>query len=124
MWFLDVILWQCTFGIVAGVVIGALGSRALHFSEARGYIQPATFLVFYFLLAILASGLEARWARTTFLLPSRLVRPSLGMAGGQRRRKNEETQYSRPASQFEHVCLLRSCYTIAQVHRGCGTQSR
>jgi hypothetical protein len=87
MWFLDVILWQCTFGIVAGAVIEALGNRALHFSEARGHIQPATLLVFYFLLAILASGLEARWARTTFLLPSRLVRPSLGMAVVQRRRK-------------------------------------
>jgi NhaP-type Na+/H+ or K+/H+ antiporter len=68
MWFLDVILWQCTFGIVAGAVIEALSNRALRFSEVRGYIQPATLLSFYFLLAILCVGIGSTLGADDFLV--------------------------------------------------------
>ena len=67
-WFLDVILWQCTVGIVVGVVIGYLGNRALRFSEDRGYIQESTFFVFYFLLAILCVGVGSTLGADDFLV--------------------------------------------------------
>lgn len=67
-WLLDVILWQCTVGIVLGIVIGYLGNRALRFSESRGYIQEATLFVFYFLLAILCVGVGSSLGADDFLV--------------------------------------------------------
>lgn len=68
MWFLDIILWQCTFGTILGAVIGGLGNRALRFSEARDYIQPATLLVFYLLLAVLCVGAGSTLGADDFLV--------------------------------------------------------
>lgn len=67
-WVLDVILWQCTFGIIVGIVIGYLGNRALRFSESRGYIEESTLFVFYFLLAILCVGVGSTLGADDFLV--------------------------------------------------------
>ena len=67
-WFLDVILWQCTFGVLVGAAIGILGRRALRFSEVRGFIQESTLFVFYFLLAVLCVGVGSTLGADDFLV--------------------------------------------------------
>ncbi|KAK9769128.1 putative CPA1 family monovalent cation:H+ antiporter [Seiridium cardinale] len=68
MFFLETILWQCVFGIFVGAVIGLGANKALRFSEARGYTQDATLFVFYFLLAILATGVGSTLGLDDFLV--------------------------------------------------------
>lgn len=68
MFFLDVILWQCAFGIVVGSVIGLSANKALRFSESRGYTQDATLFVFYFLLAIFSVGVGSTLGLDDFLV--------------------------------------------------------
>lgn len=68
MFFLDVILWQCTLGIVVGAVIGLGANRALRFSEIRGFTQDATLFVFYFLLAIFSVGVGSTLGLDDFLV--------------------------------------------------------
>lgn len=67
-WFLDVIIWQCAFGIVIGIVIGLTANHALRFSESRGYTQESTIFVFYFLLAILCVGVSSTLGLDDFLV--------------------------------------------------------
>ena len=67
-WFLDIILWQCMFGIFFGTLIGFTANKALRFSEARGYVQDSTLLVFYFLLAILTVGVGSTLGLDDFLV--------------------------------------------------------
>ncbi|ETS80679.1 hypothetical protein PFICI_08208 [Pestalotiopsis fici W106-1] len=68
MFFLETILWQCTLGIVVGAVIGLVANRLLRFSEKRGYTQEATLFVFYFLLAIFATGVGSTLGLDDFLV--------------------------------------------------------
>lgn len=67
-WFLDIILWQCTFGIVFGVITGLVAKKALRFSDERGSVQESTLLVFYFLLAIFTVGLGSTLGLDDFLV--------------------------------------------------------
>lgn len=66
--FLDVILWQCIFGIAIGATVGIVANRALRFSESRGYTQEATLFVFYFLLAIFSVGVGSTLGLDDFLV--------------------------------------------------------
>ncbi|KAF7538636.1 hypothetical protein G7054_g2780 [Neopestalotiopsis clavispora] len=66
--FVETILWQCTLGIVVGAVIGLVANRLLRFSEKRGYTQEATLFVFYFLLAIFATGVGSTLGLDDFLV--------------------------------------------------------
>lgn len=68
MFFLDVILWQCAFGIVMGVLVGTVAAKALRFSEERGYTQKSTLFVFYFLLAIFTVGVGSTLGLDDFLV--------------------------------------------------------
>lgn len=67
-WFIEVILWQCLLGIIVGAVIGFVANRLLKFSERRGYMQDATLIVFYFLLAIFTIGVGSTLALDDFLV--------------------------------------------------------
>ncbi len=67
-WFLATILWQCLLGTAVGLVIGHFSNRALRIAEARNYIDPSSFLVFYFLLAILSIGIGSTLGLDDFLL--------------------------------------------------------
>lgn len=68
MFFLETILWQCAVGVVVGAVIGLAANRALRFSEQRGYTQEATLFVFYFLLAVFATGVSSTLGLDDFLV--------------------------------------------------------
>lgn len=67
-WVLGTILWQCTLGILIGLVYGHCFNRTLRFSQAQGYISPASFLVFYFLLAIFGIGIGSTLGVDDFLV--------------------------------------------------------
>jgi sodium/hydrogen antiporter len=67
-WFLITILWQCTFGLFLGAVIGQIANRILRFCEDREYIGRASFIVFYLLLAILAIGVGSTLGTDDFLV--------------------------------------------------------
>ena len=67
-WFLGTILWQCLLGTIVGLILGHFSNRALRFAEARNYVDPSSFLVFYFLLAILSIGLGSTLGLDDFLL--------------------------------------------------------
>ena len=66
-WFLGTVLWQCTLGLVIGLVVGQCFNWTLRFSQKNGYIDPASFLVFYFLLAIFAVGIGSTLGIDDFL---------------------------------------------------------
>ncbi|KAK5074333.1 hypothetical protein LTR64_006522 [Lithohypha guttulata] len=66
--FLDVILWQCTLGIVLGATIGVVANRSLRYSESQGYTQESTLFVFYFLLAIFSVGVGSTFGLDDFLV--------------------------------------------------------
>ncbi|KAH7403294.1 Na(+)/H(+) antiporter-like protein [Cadophora sp. MPI-SDFR-AT-0126] len=67
-WFLITVLWQCVFGISAGLVIGNVANRLLRFSDTRGYISQPSFVVFYLLLAILSVGVGSTLGSDDFLV--------------------------------------------------------
>ena len=67
-WFLGTILWQCLLGTIVGLTLGHFSNRALRVAEAKKYIDPSSFLVFYFLLAILSLGLGSTLGLDDFLL--------------------------------------------------------
>lgn len=67
-WFLVTILWQCTFGIFIGLVIGVTFNWVLRFSDARNYIDKAGFTVFYLLLAIFCVGVGSTLDSDDFLV--------------------------------------------------------
>lgn len=67
-WVINVIIWQCGFGILCGIIIGLVANRSLRFSEKRGYTQESTLFVFYFLLAILCVGVGATLGLDDFLV--------------------------------------------------------
>ena len=67
-WFLITILWQCVFGTTAGLIIGTAFNKILRFSDSRGYIDEASFTVFYLLLALLSVGFASTLGSDDFLV--------------------------------------------------------
>ena len=67
-WFLLTVLWQCAFGLAIGLVIGKIANSALRFSDLRGFISQPSFIVFYFLLAILCVGIGSILGSDDFLV--------------------------------------------------------
>ncbi|KAH0075692.1 Sodium/hydrogen exchanger, partial [Aureobasidium melanogenum] len=67
-YFLITILWQCTFGIVAGLIIGTIFNRLLRFSDGRGYVDTAGMIVFYLLLAVFSVGVGSILGSDDFLV--------------------------------------------------------
>ena len=67
-WVLATVLWQCSLGLLIGLVIGHCFNRTLRFAERNDYIDPAAFLVFYFLLAIFAIGVGSTLGVDDFLV--------------------------------------------------------
>ena len=67
-WVLGTVLYQCSLGLLIGLVVGFCFNRVLRFSQANGYIDPASFLVFYFLLAIFAVGIGSTLGVDDFLV--------------------------------------------------------
>jgi NhaP-type Na+/H+ or K+/H+ antiporter len=61
-------LWQCTFGLFVGFVIGQIANRLLRLSEDKDYIGSASFVVFYLLLAILSIGVGSVLGVDDFLV--------------------------------------------------------
>ena len=67
-WVIGTVLWQCTLGIFIGLTIGYSFYRILRFVEYRAYISPASFVVFYFLLAIFSVGIGSTLGVDDFLV--------------------------------------------------------
>ncbi|KAL8713553.1 MAG: hypothetical protein Q9220_002415 [cf. Caloplaca sp. 1 TL-2023] len=67
-WFLATILWQCTLGLLVGLVLGHVSNRALRIAERRDWIDPASFLAFYLLLALLTVGIGSTLGLDDFLV--------------------------------------------------------
>lgn len=67
-WLVSTILWQCTVGLLLGLLIGHISNRALRFSEANEYTNSASLFVFYFLLAIFSIGVASTLALDDFLV--------------------------------------------------------
>lgn len=67
-WFLITILWQCTFGLFLGFVLGSVANRILRFCAQKEYITRPSFVVFYLLLAILSVGLGSTLGSDDFLV--------------------------------------------------------
>jgi NhaP-type Na+/H+ or K+/H+ antiporter len=62
------VLWQRTFGLAIGLVIGKLANKVLRFSDLRWYISQPSFVVFYLLLAILSVGVGSTLGSDDFLV--------------------------------------------------------
>jgi NhaP-type Na+/H+ or K+/H+ antiporter len=67
-WFLITILWQCTLGLVMGLIIGVCANKILRFSDSRSYISQPSFVVFYLLLAFLCIGVGSILGSDDFLV--------------------------------------------------------
>lgn len=67
-WSIETILWQCILGLLVGLVLGHCANRALRIAERRDWIDPASFLVFYILLALLACGIGSTLGLDDFLV--------------------------------------------------------
>jgi NhaP-type Na+/H+ or K+/H+ antiporter len=67
-WALLTILWQCTFGIVLGLIIGTAFNRILRISDRNNYIDQPGFTVFYLLLAVLSVGVGSTLGSDDFLV--------------------------------------------------------
>lgn len=67
-WFLITVLWQCAFGITAGIILGKCANYILRFSDKRGYISRSSFVVFYLLMAALSVGVGSVLGSDDFLV--------------------------------------------------------
>ena len=67
-WFLVTVLWQCSLGLLMGLIIGRCANKLLRFSNARRYISQPSFLVFYLLLAVLSIGVGSTLGSNDFLI--------------------------------------------------------
>lgn len=67
-WVAATILWQCTLGLLLGLVLGHYANRSLRIAQRRGWIDPASFLVFYLLLALLSVGIGSTLGLDDFLV--------------------------------------------------------
>lgn len=66
-WVLGTLLWQCLLGLLIGLFVGHSFNRMLRFVTKWGYIDPASFLVFYFLLAVFSIGIGSTIGVDDFL---------------------------------------------------------
>ena len=67
-WVLGTILWQCSLGLLLGLLIGLCFNRALRMVERLNYIDRAAFLTFYLLLALLSVGIGSSLGIDDFLV--------------------------------------------------------
>ncbi|PSN73708.1 ORMDL-domain-containing protein [Corynespora cassiicola Philippines] len=67
-WFLTTILYQCVFGTLLGLLIGHAFNRIYRFSHAREMMGRASYLAFYFLLAIFSIGVASMLGVDDFLV--------------------------------------------------------
>ncbi|KAL2046492.1 hypothetical protein ABVK25_011827 [Lepraria finkii] len=67
-WILGTVLWQCTLGLLMGLVIGHCFNRSLRFAVKWEYIDTGSFLVFYFLLAVFSIGTGSMLGVDDFLV--------------------------------------------------------
>jgi NhaP-type Na+/H+ or K+/H+ antiporter len=67
-WFFITILYQCVLGVVIGLSIGYAFNLAYRFSHDRGMMGRASYLAFYFLLAIFSVGLASTLGVDDFLV--------------------------------------------------------
>ncbi|KAJ4308422.1 hypothetical protein N0V94_009359 [Neodidymelliopsis sp. IMI 364377] len=67
-WFLITVLYQCTVGVVIGIIIGHVFNSLYHISHKRGMMGPASYLAFYLLLAIFSIGLASTLGVDDFLV--------------------------------------------------------
>ncbi|KAL8770747.1 MAG: hypothetical protein Q9209_003614 [Squamulea sp. 1 TL-2023] len=67
-WFLSTILWKCTLGLAVGLILGHFANRTLRIAERKDWIDPASFLVFYILLALLTVGIGSTLGLDDFLV--------------------------------------------------------
>lgn len=67
-WLLITIFWQCGFGIFLGLLIGYASNRILRFAYSRDLVANASYLVFYFLLAVFCIGVASTLGLDDFLL--------------------------------------------------------
>ena len=67
-WVLTTILWQCTLGLLLGLLIGHISNRAVRLSEAKEYTNIASLFVFYFLLALFSIGIASILGFDDFLV--------------------------------------------------------
>lgn len=67
-WFLITVLYQCTFGIILGLILGNIANRTLRFTESRDWVGHPSFLVFYLLMALLSIGFGSTLGADDFLV--------------------------------------------------------
>nr|POF01376.1 na(+)/h(+) antiporter 1 [Quercus suber] len=67
-WFLITILWQCTFGVIIGLILGTALNRILRYSHSKEYVDYSGFTVFYLLTALLAIGIGSTLGADDFLV--------------------------------------------------------
>ncbi|KAL9632104.1 MAG: hypothetical protein Q9164_005523 [Protoblastenia rupestris] len=67
-WVLGTVLWQCTLGLLIGLVTGSAFNRILRLVERLSYIDRAAFLAFYILLAIFSIGIGSTLGVDDFLV--------------------------------------------------------
>jgi NhaP-type Na+/H+ or K+/H+ antiporter len=67
-WLLITILYQCVFGTLLGLIVGHFFNRAFIFSHKRDMMGHASYLAFYFLLAVFSLGLASTLGVDDFLV--------------------------------------------------------
>ncbi|KAF2003676.1 ORMDL-domain-containing protein [Amniculicola lignicola CBS 123094] len=67
-WVLLTILYQCVLGILIGLAVGHLFNRIYVFSHKHEFMGRASYLAFYFLLAIFSIGLASTLGVDDFLV--------------------------------------------------------
>jgi NhaP-type Na+/H+ or K+/H+ antiporter len=67
-WFVITILYQCVFGTLLGLAIGHFFNIVYHFSHTREMMGRASYLAFYFLLAIFSVGVASTLGVDDFLV--------------------------------------------------------
>ncbi|KAF2193740.1 hypothetical protein K469DRAFT_712549 [Zopfia rhizophila CBS 207.26] len=67
-WFLITIIYQCLFGTLLGLSLGYISNRLYRFSHERGMMGRASYLAFYFLLAIFSVGVASTLGVDDFLV--------------------------------------------------------
>ncbi|EEB06500.2 plasma membrane alkali metal cation/H antiporter Sod22 [Schizosaccharomyces japonicus yFS275] len=56
-WVLLIILYECTFGVIFGAILGIIARKAIKYSERHGLMDRESFLVFYFVLSLFCAGI-------------------------------------------------------------------
>ncbi|KZM28478.1 uncharacterized protein EKO05_0005949 [Ascochyta rabiei] len=67
-WFLITVLYQCTVGVIVGIVLGHAFNSLFHISHKREMMGQASYLAFYLLLAVFSIGLASTLGVDDFLV--------------------------------------------------------